>query len=103
MAFITEYEDKKEVFEIIKNRLSRIGLRISYRKGWEVHGPHPYMNYQVFVSFVTYKNGTVGRQTNKRPFGVAVYPKRVYAIEFDEWSNSRPEDSIPVLKTIERR
>jgi len=100
MAYITECESKKEMFEYIKNRLDRRGLRIAYREEWEVHGPHRSMDYQVFVGFVRYKRGVARRQAviDKRPFEVAVYPKRVYVIDLNEWSRVDSGDSIEVLK-----
>jgi len=74
---------------------------------WEIHGPHPDMNYVVYVGRA-YESLDVGIECScrksiatcvkhKEGFYVAVYPKAVYAIdESADWWRQKPEDRIPV-------
>lgn len=86
MVFIPNIRNDP-AFPSLFRRLWRRRLALSV-KGWEVHGPHQDMPYQVFIGWCRETKGNKERL-------VAVYPRRIYEIEDPaDWWKARPEDAI---------
>ncbi len=83
-------KEKKEIIEFISGMLERRGLNL-YKKAledWEIHGPHPDMNYQVYI-------GLAKDKKTKEQGWVAIYPKSVYWIEDpSDWWKVGSENKI---------
>jgi len=97
----------KEHFKIISERLKRRGLEPCTDEEWEIHGPHPDMNYQIYVGYADLRNKnqkcrcfgcnlSVGECVKHANFYcVAIYPRAVYEIEDPEkWWDTKPENRI---------
>ena len=81
----------KEHFKFIKASLRRRGLKPDLDEEWEVHGPHPDMDYQVYV-------GWAYNEALDEYICVAIYPRAVYEIDDpDDWWKTDPENRIPVI------
>ena len=70
-------EEEKEKLKFITGMLERRGLYLDKNDEWEVHGPHPGMNYQVFVGTAYEKEKTKCLIESKR-----VFVKRLIHREF---------------------
>ncbi len=89
MGFIDLGKDP-ELRRYIKRRLARRGLKPDLSEEWIVHGPHPGMNYQVFIGPVFDEDGD--------GFYVVIRPRGVYQIEEpSDWWKAMPEDRIPCI------
>lgn len=109
---ILALEDDKEIFRHIRRTLQRRGLKPDLgTEEWEVHGPHPGMNYQVYVGYVGSIPETNDKCTCRPPnilyadcpvhgvFCVAIYPGAVYQVEDpSKWSDTKPEERIFIRK-----
>lgn len=104
---IIDFDQEKELLRSVKRSLKRRGLKIDLEtEEWEIHGPHPEMNYQVCVGYA-YIIPEPGAFCTCPPgltrvhcpvhggYCVAVYPRRVYEVEdFSKWWDTRPEKRI---------
>ena len=89
-------EDEKDISDFIIGMLDRRGLYLKKNDEWEVHGPHPDMNYQVYI-------GPAYRKKPKECFLVAVYPKAVYGIEdYSDWWKTDPKYRINISGIAEK-
>ena len=87
MGFLDEKEDA-EHYKRINRRLKKRGMVIYLDEEWEIHGPHPGMNYQVYVGYARYENQEVYRC-------VAMYPWATYEIDDeDRWWYMNPDRRI---------
>ena len=92
-----EDPDERRHVKRIKAALRRRGLVPDETCEWEVHGPHPGMNYQVYVG----EAANFNRPGWQQRWCVAIYPWAVYEInEPSEWG-ADPERRIRVKQ--ERR
>ena len=102
-----DFEDKRRLRRI-KKALARRGMRIDTDWDWEVHGPHPDMNYEIYVGYA-YEEANpkarcvcssrnlqeVGCEAHRRYYCVAIYPRAVYEIEDESaWHKVCPENRI---------
>ncbi len=71
---IIDLEFEKEYLKIITETLERRKMKPVILSDWEIHGPHPGMDFQVFVGEAV-KDGSddIGL--------VAIYPRAVYLLE----------------------
>ncbi|GAJ16821.1 unnamed protein product, partial [marine sediment metagenome] len=68
--------------------LKRRGMKPIILSDWEVHGPNPAMDYQVFV-------GEALKDGSDDIWLVAIYPRAVYWIEHpSEWREIKSENKI---------
>lgn len=74
----------------IKRALEKRGLKFYPDGDWEIHGPHPGMDYKVYVGLAGIDcSGTI------KDIWVVIYPKAVYEIEdFDKWQETHAENRI---------
>ena len=97
----------REHFKTIKERLRRRGLEPCLDEEWEIHGPHPDMNYQIYIGYAAPINRKqrccfpgcglsieeCGKHTNS--YCVAIYPRAVYEIEDPErWYDTKVENRL---------
>ena len=101
---------EKERHKRIRKALARRGMKVDTDSDWEVHGPHPEMNYEIYVGHAYKEADPKARcicsnksvqlkacEAHKRDCCVAIYPKAVYEIEDESvcW-DVRPENRISV-------
>jgi hypothetical protein len=86
---ILNIETDQDCVYYIKRRLKFRDMAPVFFEDWEVHGPHPGVDSQVFV-------GPAKCHHLAESFVyVAIYPGAVYEIDDrDKWSNPKKEDSI---------
>ena len=105
-----DFSYEKEHLKRIKSALKRRNLQIDETDEWEIHGPHPERNYQVYIGRV-YKEldhnltcncsskGIDRCDKHKDGFYVVLYPWAVYEIqEPGDWRKAAPLDRISVIK-----
>ena len=110
MGYI-DFKHEKELLSHIRKILLRRDLVPDTKSEWEIHGPHPGMDYQVYVGYALPKDERGACQYSdcnlpwkkcKRHvnfYCVAIYPKAVYEIEEpSDWGSARSENRIPILK-----
>jgi hypothetical protein len=89
MGFLNLEREPEHMHEIQK-ALEKRGLRFDVEDDWEIHGPHPNMDYQVYVG-TAYKDTPNGSEE----MYVAIYPHAVYQIDdSDEWQTPSSEQRI---------
>jgi len=106
-----DFDDEKENLIIIRSALHRRNLFMDEDDQWEVHGPHPDMDYQVFTgrayeqppavyTICTCKTtGFDSCKKHQNGIYVAIYPKAVYVIQAPEdWLKVNQEDRITIKK-----
>lgn len=85
---IIDLEYEREYLKFITGSLKRRGMKPIILCDWEVHGPHPGMDYQVFI-------GEAVKEGSDDIWLVAIYPKAVYWIEdSSEWCNAESGNRI---------
>lgn len=90
MGFIDleDQDNGKRYLPKLKAALARRGLKPDTSVEWEIHGPHPNMDYQVLIGWVF---------DDQARYLVAVYPRGVYEIEDESsWWKVKGADRIPV-------
>lgn len=94
---LIDLKEEKEILKFITGMLKRRGLEPDLKKLVKVHGPHPDMDYQVYIVIANdLKTGESGAR-------VAIYPKSVYWLEdYFHWWKCEPEDKIPIRKETKR-
>ncbi|MBA7500360.1 MAG: hypothetical protein GH144_01250 [Clostridia bacterium] len=109
---VINFHEEKEISRRVKSSLRRRGLKVDLEtEEWEIHGPHPQMNYQVYVGYVDFIPAPDAKCTcppgSQRTYCpvhggccVAVYPRAVYEIEeISKWWDTKPEDRIFIRTT----
>jgi len=87
-----DLEHEKEYLKIITDTLKRRGMNPIILSDWEIHGPHPEMNYQVFV-------GEAVKKGSDDIWLVAIYPRAVYWLEDpSDWCEIELENKILIKK-----
>ncbi len=90
---ILDLETDQDYFQYISRRLKYREMAPDFSEDWEVHGPHPGTDYQVFVG------PAKCHHLAKSLVYVAIYPGAVYEIDDrNEWSNPKKEGRILVGK-----
>jgi hypothetical protein len=78
----------------IRETLKRRNLLMNPENdGWQIHGPHEDMNYQVYEGRAYTRKEDVN--SYNQGFDVVIFPKAVYEIN-SSWHHVSPEDRIPV-------
>jgi len=89
---ILDLEHEKEYLKIITDTLKRRGMKPVVLNDWEIHGPHPGMDYQVFV-------GEAIKDGSGDIWLVAIYPRAVYWLEDSSgWYEMELENKILIKK-----
>jgi len=81
--------ENKELKNRLNTRLKEYGLRIMPTAENEMHGPHPQMEYLVYVLFIKEIDHP------KNQYWVAVYPRAIYQIEDScSWYKADPDSRL---------
>lgn len=91
---ILDLNQEREHLERIKSALKRRGMSPEIKElEWEVHGPHPDMNYQIYIGYGNYILEEGGKW-------LVIYPRAVYELpdqDPDNWWKVSLEDKIWTL------
>lgn len=110
MGYLTvDDEREKHHFQRIRRLLRRRNLKPDLEDTWEVHGPHPNMNFQVYVGSA-YRDPEPDAQcvckgsgrllrcaAHREEMYVVIYPWATFRIDDESsWHDPDPEERIPV-------
>lgn len=89
-------KDYADVRAMLERRLVRYGLKLKVSELWTRHGPHyPDMPYPVYIGTVI---------DGKSQYTVAVYPKAVYIIPYeDDWRKVGSDNRIYQEQSTRRK
>ena len=104
-----DFDDEKENLITIRLALNRRNLFMDKDDQWDVPGPHPEMDYQVFIGrayeqppavYTICTCKTTGYDSCKKHQNgiyVAIYPRAVYEIQsIEDWDKVRPDEKIAI-------
>jgi hypothetical protein len=95
-------QEERHHYNKIRQTLKKRGLRMNIEDDWEIHGPHPDMNYVVYVGYAYYDKWQppqfVPKENRLEGVWVAIYPRAVYEIEEEsKWNETGPEQKILIF------
>jgi len=94
---ILDFNEDKKIKKCIERRLKSRGLILDESEEWDIHGPHPEMDYQVYIGRVVYDDQHRSGRAGFRTY-VVIYPRAVYEIDSpSDWYRVEPENRIAVL------
>jgi hypothetical protein len=107
MGYLNFRDGDERHLSRIRQALRQRGLQMDEIDDWKVHGPHPNMDFQVYVGKAyesldrtlecSCHEAIATCLKHKDGFYVVICPRAVYAIDdSSDWWKAEPQDRIPV-------